>query len=104
MHYTLRIFCQAQNAVEVTPTGDPHIAAFVTNLEKAGKLFHIPRALLQLPDGRCSRHKRYNEYARGELVDSIDWLVMFAGEADRKHGKIQMKLVDWPTRSEQASK
>ena len=77
-------FCQAHNALQVSPAGGPHNEALVTNLEKDTKLLHITPALLQSSDGRCSRQGRYNEYARGELTGLIDWLVVFAGRSRPK--------------------
>ena len=84
LRHALRIFCQAHNALQVSPAGVPHNEALVTNLESATKLPHITQALLQSSDGRCSRQGRYNEYARGELTGRIDWLVVFAGRSRQK--------------------
>ena len=81
---SLRIFCQAHNALQVSPAGGPHNEALVTNLERATKLLHITPGLLQSSDGRCSRQGRYNECARGELTGLIDWLVVFAGRSQQK--------------------
>ena len=82
--HALRIFCKADNALEVAPAGDPHNEALVTNLERATKLLHITPALLQSSDGRYSRQRRYNEYTRGELTGLVDWLVVFAGRSRQK--------------------
>ena len=41
LRHTLRIFCQAHNALQVAPAGGPHNEALVTNLERATKLLHI---------------------------------------------------------------
>ena len=87
LRHALRIFCQAHNALQVTPAGGPHNEALVTNLERATKLLHITPALLQSSDGRCSWQGRYNEYARGELTGLIDWLVVFAGRSRQKARK-----------------
>ena len=87
LRHALRIFCQAHNAIQVTPAGGPHNEALVTNLERATKLLHNTPALLQSSDGRCSRQGRYNEYARGELTGLIDWLVVFAGRSRQKERK-----------------
>ena len=84
LRHALRIFCQAHNALQVTPAGSPHNEALVTNLERATKLLHITPALLRSSDERCSRQGRYNEYARGELTGLIDWLVVFAGRSRQK--------------------
>ena len=84
LRHALRIFCQAHNALQVSPAGGPHNEALVTNLERATKLLHITPALLQSSDGRCSRQGRYNEYARGEMTAFIDWLVAFAGRSRQK--------------------
>ena len=84
LRHALRIYCQAHNALQVAPAGGPHNEALVTNLERAAKLLHITPALLQSPDGRCSRQGRYNEYTRGELTGLIDWLVVFAGRSRQK--------------------
>ena len=84
LRHTLRIFCQAHNALQIAPAGGPHNEALVTNLERATKLLHITPALLQSSDGRCSRQGRYNEYARRELTGLIDWLVVFAGRSRQK--------------------
>ena len=81
-------------------SGDsPNTANLLTNLEGATKLLHITPALLQSSDGRCSRQGRYNEYADGNLVDLIDWLVVFAERSRHKYQRILPKLVD----SEQVS-
>ena len=84
VHPTLRIFCQAHNALQIAPAGGPHNETLVTNLERATKLLHITPALLQSSDGRCSRQGRYNEYARGELTGLIDWLMVFSGRSRQK--------------------
>ena len=47
LRHALRIFCQAHNALQVSPAGGPHNEAPVTNLERATKLLHITPALLQ---------------------------------------------------------
>ena len=84
LRHALRIFCQAHNALQVTPAGGPHNEALVTNLERDNKLLHITPALLQSSDARCSRQGRYKEYARVELTGLIDWLVVFAGRSRQK--------------------
>ena len=84
LRHTLRIFCQAHNAPQVAPAGDPHNEPLVTNLERATKLLHITPALLQSSDGQCSRQGRYNEYIRGELTGLLGWLVVFAGRSRQK--------------------
>ena len=56
----------------------------MTNLEKATKLLHITPTLLQSSDKRCSRQGHYNEYAEGNLMGLIDWLVVFAGRSRHK--------------------
>ena len=82
MHYPF--FCQAHNALQVAPAGDPHNEALVTNRERATKLLHITSALLQSSRGQCSRQGRYNEYVRGELTGLLGWLVVFAGRSRQK--------------------
>ena len=72
LSHTLRIFCQAHNALQVASAGGLHNEALVTNLERATKPLHITPALLQSSDRRCSRQQRYNEYTRGELTGLID--------------------------------
>ena len=84
LRYSLRIFCQAHNALQVGPASGPHDEALVINLERATKLLYIPLALLKSSDGRCSRQKHYNECTRGELTGLIDWLVVFAGRSRQK--------------------
>ena len=77
-------FCQANNVLQVAPTGGPHNDALVPNLEKATKLLRITSALLQSLNGRRSRQRRNNDYTRGELVALIDWLVVLTGRSRHK--------------------
>ena len=83
-HALPNFFCQAHNALQVAPAGDPHNEALVTNRERATKLLHITSALLQSSRGQCSRQGRYNEYVRGELTGLLGWLVVFAGRSRQK--------------------
>ena len=95
LRHALCIFCQARNALQVALAGGHYNEALVTNLERATKLLRITTALLQSTDGRCSRRGRYNEHTRGELMDLFNWLVVFAGDVGRKHGKIHLKLTEY---------
>ena len=84
LRHALRFFCPDHNALQIAPAGGPHNEALVTNFERATKLLHITTALLQSSDGRYSWQGRYNDYARGELTDLIDWLVVLAGRSRQK--------------------
>ena len=97
--HTLRIFCQAYNALQVSPAGGPHNEAFATNLERATKLF-ISSALLysRRMDAAAGRDAMISTQEESWWASSTGWGCS-RGEVNRKHGKIYLKLAEYEQES-----
>ena len=50
LRHVIRLFRQAENALQAAPVDSPNTANLVTNLERVTKLLHITPALLQSSD------------------------------------------------------